>query len=86
MEHRLVMEKKLGRRPTEGEVVHHRNGVKDDNRAVNLEVLPKRLHDRKPKKAPHLLPCPHCGEAIWIQDGTNHTVRRVTLASPLAQV
>lgn len=53
LEHRWVMEQKLGRQLDPWEHVHHRNGVKDDNRPENLEIVTNKTHRGQ-------VVCPHC--------------------------
>lgn len=44
LEHHLVIEKKIGRKLTTIEQVHHINGIKNDNRPENLSIVNRYSH------------------------------------------
>jgi hypothetical protein len=52
LEHRLIMSKKLNRILTEDELVHHINGIKNDNRLENLDLISIADHIRHHKSWP----------------------------------
>jgi len=59
-EHRLVMEKFLGRYLKPYEIVHHLDGDRENNNIDNLAIVIKNPHYWQTK-------CPYCGKDYFVQ-------------------
>lgn len=87
-EHIVVVEKMIGRYLMKGEVVHHLNGIKDDNRPDNLVIEKRSDHSRDHKKL-RIEELKKCGFRLekmaggrltgyWIKENKNGDIIRTT--------
>ena len=63
-EHRLIMEKYLGRKLEHNELVHHKNGIKTDNRIENLELTSIKQHLIGHLSKRKIVKCSYCYKDI----------------------
>lgn len=80
--HRVVMELHLGRYLTANEVVHHKDGNKQNNAISNLELLSNEDHSREHNVPlePLSLVCPCCGKGFQRKRNQRASVKGYKLA------
>ena len=61
-QHRVIMEEMLGRPLIKGESVHHKNGLRADNRPENLELWVGAIRGGQRASDVH---CPDCHVSYW---------------------
>lgn len=92
-EHIIVAEKTFGVIITKDIHVHHKNGVKHDNRPENLELLSKNEHPRKHDPVSHLdggrtinggtvIVVPKISKVVSIEDGGVQDVYDICMKTP----
>jgi hypothetical protein len=70
LEHRVIMENKIGRLLLNNEIVHHKNGNKKDNTEDNLELMTKSQHNIFHNSIPlQEIICPICKKKFYKKPG-----------------
>ena len=69
LEHRRIMGCHIGRKLEYDEVVHHKNGVRNDNRIENLELMSRSEHSRFHHNPPNpaRVCCAYCGIVFKVE-------------------